>query len=67
VGQNPSINNFPKRKKMIKNTQKKCTKVKNKPLVNANLNNQKLTKDNKSSLTDNKSFHRSLEAFSDCV
>jgi hypothetical protein len=52
---------------MIKNTQKKCTKVKNKPLVNANLNNQKLTKDNKSSLTDNKSFHRSLEAFSDCV
>ena len=52
---------------MIKNTQKKYTKVKTKPLVNANLNNQKLTKDNKNSLTDNKSFHRSLEAFSDCV
>ena len=55
---------------MIKNTQKKATKIKNKPLVSTSTDQnkkQKLTKNNKSSLTDNKLFHRSLEAFSDCV
>ena len=53
---------------MIKNIQKKNTKVKNNLLINASQNtNQKLVKDKKSSSNENKLFHRSLEAFSDCV
>jgi len=53
---------------LLKNIQKKDTKLKN---LNSEStfrsNSQKLTKERKNRLNDNKLFHRSLEAFSDCV